>query len=269
MMRLRSLLTMLVLIGSIDTMAAPCEAEDFQTTVSGQSECLLMRRYGSSSPDTLVVWLHGNVSTGGPANFHFKLAEATANAFAAENVMAIALVRPGYPDGTGAYSSGSDNGRADNWQRQTIQEIGKVIERLKSRFNPRTTIIVGHSGGAAIAAVLLGMQPDLAEAAILIACPCDMSTWRAGRSRTPWSSEDPLSWTAQIKPTARVMAFTGSNDHTTSAALATTYVARLRERSIKASFVLVPDAGHIDILKSPMIMEAISALVYKPTQTPE
>lgn len=266
MMRLCLLLSMLVVIGSIDAIAAPCDDEDFQTRVSGQSECLLMRRYGPSAPDTLVVWLHGNVSTGGPANSHFKLAEATANAFTAEKVLAVALVRPGYPDGTGAISSGSDNGRADNWQRQTIQEIGTVIERLKGLFNPRTTIIVGHSGGAAIAAVLLGMQPDLAEAALLIACPCDMVTWRAGRSRTPWSSEDPLSWTTRVKPTARVTAYTGSDDRTTPPELAKTYIARLQARSLDASFVLVPEAGHIDILKSPVIRDALSAFLYKPTR---
>lgn len=260
---LRQLL-LLMLIASIDATAAPCAQEDFQTTVSGPSECLLMRRYGTSTPETLIVWLHGNVSTGGPANSHFRLADASASAFSTQNVLAVALVRPGYPDGTEAYSSGSDNGRADNWQRGTVQEIGKVIERLKARFKPHTTIVVGHSGGAAIAAVLLGMQPDLVGAAILIGCPCDMAAWRAGRSRSPWSSEDPLSWTAQPRPATRVIAFTGSNDDTTPAALAKTYVARLQERGLKASFVPVPEAGHIDILKSPLIMEAIAEFLNEP-----
>lgn len=52
MMRLHSLLLIPVLIVSIDAIAAPCVADDFQTTVSGQSECLLMRRYGPSAQGT-------------------------------------------------------------------------------------------------------------------------------------------------------------------------------------------------------------------------
>ncbi|MDO8930811.1 MAG: hypothetical protein Q7U97_00310, partial [Rhodocyclaceae bacterium] len=72
----------------------------------------------------MVVWLHGNVSSGGPANSHFRIAQKAATDFAAENVLALALVRPGYPDGTGESSSGNDNGRGDNWQHATIAAIG-------------------------------------------------------------------------------------------------------------------------------------------------
>ncbi len=247
---------------SWDVLAAPCEAEDFETKVTGESECLLMKRYGPAAPKILVVWLHGNVSTGGPANSHFKLAEKTARDFSADSVLAVALVRPGYPDVTGAYSSGSDNGRADNWRRQTVMEIGAVIGRLKQRFNPQTTLIVGHSGGAAISAVLLGLLPELADSAILIGCPCDMTAWRAGRSRTPWLSEDPLDWVGQVKPNARIIALTGSLDTTTAPELARTYITRLQGRKIQASFSALPEVGHIDVLKSQAVMEAISELIH-------
>lgn len=241
-------------------LGAPCAAEDFATRVSGESECLLMRRYGPTEPKTMIVWLHGNVSTGGPANSHFRVAEKVAADFAADRVLSVALVRPGYPDGTGAYSSGNDYGRADNWPREVIAEIGKVIARLRQKFRPDTVIIAGHSGGAAIAAVLLGMEPQLAEGALLIGCPCDMLAWRMGRSRTPWTSEDPLDWTGQVSPRTRVIALTGSEDVTTAPALARAYVGRLRARGIAADFQRVPDAGHIDVLKSPAIAAALSRL---------
>lgn len=257
-MRINLVLLVIGLILSAQTEAATCVAEDYQARVSGESECLLMRRYGADQPETMLVWLHGNVSTGGPANSHFKLAEAAAKEFAANRVISVALVRPGYPDGTGEYSSGSDNGRADNWHQQTVKEIGTVIIRLKKHFNPRTTILIGHSGGAAISAVLLGMQPELADSVILIGCPCDMITWRIGRSRTPWLSEDPLAWINQVKPTARVIAITGSQDQTTPPQLVKTYIHRLQERGVDASFILVPEAGHIDILRSQAITDAIS-----------
>lgn len=259
------ILLMLVLVPmsalSIDAVASPCDFGEFETKISGSTECLLMRRYGSLEPKTLIVYIHGNASTGGPVTSHFKLAEKNAADFEADRVLAVALVRPGYPDDTGAYSSGSDNGRADNWQRPTVLEIGTVIEKLKNKFKPETTILVGHSGGAAIAAVLLGMQPDLADAAILIGCPCDMVEWRLGRSRTLWKSEDPLKWVSQVKQTVRIVALTGSGDDTTAPGLSKTYIGQLQQRGIKAEFRLVLDAGHIDVLKSQAITDAIAELL--------
>lgn len=258
----RSLLAALtLLVASTGVVAAPCETEDFETKVSGASECLLMRRYGSAEPATMVVWLHGNVSSGGPANSHFRIAEKAAADFAAEKVLVLALVRPGYPDGTGESSSGNDNGRADNWQRATIIEIGTAIERLRVRYKPGAVIIVGHSGGAAITAVLLGMKPELADAAILVACPCDLVAWRMGRSRIPWSSEDPLQWVQSVNSATRVIALTGSDDGTTAPALGETYVERLKARGVDASFQLVPGMGHIDVLRSSAISDATFRLL--------
>ncbi len=158
-------------------------------------------------------------------------------------------------------STGSDNGRADNWQRPTVLEIGAVIERLKAKFKPETTILAGHSGGAAISAILMGMQPDLADAAVLIGCPCDMVEWRKGRGRAPWKSEDPLKWASQVKQTARIIALTGSGDDTTAPGLSKTYIGKLQERGVKAEFRLVPDAGHMDVLQSQAITDALAELL--------
>jgi pimeloyl-ACP methyl ester carboxylesterase len=255
------LLVLALLAGPIPASAALCEVEDFETRVSGQTECLLMRRYGSATPTTMLVWLHGNVSTGGPANSHFRVAQKAAADLAAGHVLSVALVRPGYPDGTGAYSSGSDNGRIDNWTHAVVAEIGTVIARLRNRFRPQTVILIGHSGGAAIAASLLGMKPELAGAAILIGCPCDMQAWRVGRSRMPWRSEDPMNWVSSVTAGTRVIALTGSLDTTTAPSLAGDYAARLRSHGIAAEFRLVPDAGHVDILGSPTITAAVSELI--------
>ena len=126
---------------------------------------------------------------------------------------------------------------------------------------PRTVILIGHSGGAAIAATLLGMKPELAEAAILIGCPCDMKAWRIGRGRTPWRSEDPMDWVAAVPLRTHVIALTGSHDTTTVPSLAGDYIVQLRSRGVDAEFRLVPDAGHVDILGSPAVAAAASELI--------
>lgn len=263
---IKLLATLMLLLSASGVLGAPCPAEDFETRVSGESECLLMRRYGSSTPDTLIVWLHGNVSTGGPANSHFRIAEKLAQDFSRENVLAVALVRPGYPDGSGESSSGNDYGRTDNWPLATVAEIGTVIERLRARFKPRAVVVVGHSGGAAIAAVLLGLQPQLAEAALLLACPCDMVAWRTGRSRRPWSSEDPMRWVGNTRSSVKVIAMTGSMDGTTTPELGRNYVDRLKARGVAADFVLVPEAGHIDLIRWPVVSGATGSLLHRPPE---
>jgi fermentation-respiration switch protein FrsA (DUF1100 family) len=75
-------------------------------------------------------------------------------------------------------------------------------------------------------------------------------------------SEDPLAWINQVSAHAKVTALTGDQDNTTPSALAKTYISRLHERSIKATFVPVPEAGHIDLLKSQLVMDAISELIH-------
>lgn len=37
--------------------AAPYEQEDFETRVSGASECLIMQRSGATEPAMIIVWL--------------------------------------------------------------------------------------------------------------------------------------------------------------------------------------------------------------------
>lgn len=262
--RMNLLIAILMLLATITSaFGAPCEIENFETKISSESECLLMRRYGSITPTTMIIWLHGNITSGGPANSHFRIAEKEAADFADENVLVVALVRPGYPDGTGESSSGNDHGRADNWPQDTITEIGTAIERLRFKYKPGNVIIVGHSGGAAITAVLLGMKPQLADAAILISCPCDLVAWRAGRRGLPWVSENPLQWVSKVSLTAKVVALTGIWDDTTAPGLSKTYVERLKVRGIDANFQLVPDAGHVDILKSPAVSEAILRFLHR------
>ena len=205
---------LMLLIAATCVSGATCEREDFKTRVSGESGCLLIRLYGSTKPTTMVVWLHGNMTSGNPANYHFPIAQKAAADFASDEVMSVALVRPGYPDGSGESSSGNNYGRGDNWTRANIAEVGAAIERLRVEYKPEAVIIVGHSGGAATAAVLLGMKPKLAEAAILVSCPCDFFGGRASRGHS-LRSDDPIQWLDKVSVAAKVIALTGTRDRTT------------------------------------------------------
>lgn len=210
----------------------------------------------------MIVWLHGDLSSGGPANYHFNIAQKAAEEFLANGIMSVALVRPGYPDGSGALStvSPAHGGRNDHYTHENISEVGAAVERLRLKYKPNSLILVGHSGGAATAALLLGMKPQLAEAAVLVSCPCDLVSWRSGRRQ--WhKSENPIQWAEKINTSTKVIALTGTRDDNTSQNLASTYVDLLRSRGIDATFQSIPEATHNGALGSAAVLDAVSKLI--------
>ena len=255
------LATFFMLVTTLSSYAA-CTREDFETRVTGVSQCLLMRRYGPAEPSAMVVWLHGDLSSGGPANYHFALAQKTAENLSASNVLSVALVRPGYEDGTGASSSVSflGGGRSDHYTQENIAEVGAAIEKLRLKFKPSSVVLVGHSGGAATAAVLLGMKPRLADAAVLVSCPCELVSWRSGR-RAWGRSENPTQWAEKIPSSTKVIAFTGTKDDNTSPNLASTYIDLLRSRGIDATFHVIGEATHNSAARSAEVLDAIARLL--------
>lgn len=259
----RVVLAAVIGLGCLTANAAPCANEDFETRVTGESHCLVMRRYGPTTPHTLVVWLHGDVSSGGPANYHFRLAESTATAFAAQSVMAVALVRPGYPDGHGGTSGVSllHGGRRDHYTLENLGEVAGAVARLKTQYRPQRVILVGHSGGAATSAVVLGMRPGLADGAVLIACPCEKEAWRARRNGAWPRSENPLLWTDRVAPLTRVRAITGGADDNTLPELAIRYVDALQARGIEARFRVIEGRDHNDVTRAPAVHEALAELL--------
>lgn len=263
----QSFLAAALMAAATTALADPCATDDFETRVTGVSQCLLMRRYGPADPAALVVWLHGDVSSGGPANYHFPIAQKAADDLASQRVLSVALVRPGYPDGSGESSSVSftNGGRSDHYTKDNISEVGAAIEKLRSRYKAKKVILVGHSGGAATAAVLLGMRPHLAEGAVLVSCPCEIVRWRVGR-RAWGRSENPLDWTGRTPASAHVIALTGTNDDNTGPELAKVYVAALGAHGIDATFAPIPGATHNSAFRSAEVTDAIAKLLGRPAE---
>ena len=181
--------------------AAPCEKPDPVSRVTGDRECLVVRTYPEPAPATakvLLVVLHGDVSSGGPANYHFALAQKLAT----DGVVTVAMIRPGYADGAGGESSGSHNGRNDHYTKENALEVAGAVARLKAHY-------------------------------------------QAGK----------------VSPAVRVIALTGARDDNTSPMLAQTYINALAGRGVNAVFETVPDAGHNDAFRSPLVGVAVDKLL--------
>ncbi|TAN44431.1 MAG: hypothetical protein EPN26_16800, partial [Rhodospirillales bacterium] len=256
-MRFVSLVLPVFLALFSQALAAPCEAPDHKTQVTARQECLLIRTYvqkGEGVPRTLYVLLHGNHSDGSPGTTMYRVAKPLADR-APPNSVAVAILRPGYNDDDGNYSSGERN-RTDNWTAPVIDDIADAIARLKAFHKPDRLVLIGHSGGSAISGVLLGRHPGLADAALLIGCVCDVQTWRVGRSGGTWYSESPSDYIGRIPNTTRVIVLAGGGDTVTLPSLSQTYVRELRVNRIETELFIDEGRHHTSILASSLLIES-------------
>ena len=261
--KLKILLVFGLVLFAARAYAAPCPSTDAETRVTGERECLVIRTYPEPAPATakvLVVVLHGDVSGGGPANYHFPFAQKLAADPAFSDAVVVALVRPGYADGAGGESGGNHYGRSDHYTKENVEEVAAAVARLKARYQAVRVVLVGHSGGAATAALVLGMRPALANGAVLVSCPCELVQWRAGR-RAWTRSENPLQWAGSVATGVKVIALTGSKDDNTLPMLAQTYVSALQSRGIASEAEIIPGAGHNDAFRSPLVPAAVAKLL--------
>jgi hypothetical protein len=108
----------------------------------------------------------------------------------------------------------------------------------------------------------MGMKPQLAEAAILVSCPCDLVAWRVGRAR--WvRSENPIQWSDTVNVAAKIIALTGTKDSTTSPEVVTGYIKQLKDRGVDAIFQPIPDVEHANALESEAVSDAVGRLLHR------
>lgn len=200
------------------------------------------KMFGSGNK-ALVVVLHGDVSKGGPADYHYRLAEMLARQNAGVSVFA--MLRPGYFDSQGLVSKGSHNNRRDHYTKGNNALVARTISALAERTRPGKIIAIGHSGGAAQLGVILGSAPGLVDRAILVSCPCNITEWRAMRGKSAWrKSQSPSRFVNQIAPATRIFALVGTNDKNTFPKLSQDYVAKAQARGLHAVYLPVNGAGH-------------------------
>lgn len=198
----------------------------------------------------LVVALHGDSPFENPGYQNVFAAEVAAKT---QNIVAIGLLRPGYTDPEGNTSEGrrgKTNG--DNWNAENTDAIADAIRELKERYESHKVVVAGHSGGAAITANILGRQPGLIDAALLVSCPCDVKRWRASmhkltRNELFEGEIKTLSATQQvanISDQAKIVMIVGSEDEIAPPYLSESYRKKASELDKDIRLVHLEDKGH-------------------------
>jgi len=227
----------------------------------------VFRGADSNSLPTLVVVLHGDSPFGKP-DYQDRFAARVAAAH--PSVIAAAILRPGYTDPQGHTSEGARGQMTgDNYNAGNTDAIAAAIDGLKQRFHARRVVVVGHSGGAAIAANILGRHPSLAQAALLVSCPCDVQRWREHMFRKTGfagfrgeiETLSPLKQLAGVFPGVTIRMVVGEKDDVTPPALSETY--RAAAGKIGKPVTLTELAGEThDILLLPAILTELARLLH-------
>ena len=150
-----------------------------QLWVQGGPFRLRLRSFVSESISKgprLAVVIHGDVPFNEP-DYHNLFAAKVAASH--RDVVAIGLLRPGYTDPQGNTSDG-ERGESvgDNWNLTNTKAVAEAISRLDRIWNARKVVVAAHSGGAALAANVLGLYPDLIDHALLVSAVFDVGKWR-------------------------------------------------------------------------------------------
>lgn len=244
----------------------PCGDRPITEAVAGAGRCLMATTYGAETAGadpTLVVILHGDLSSGGAAEYHVPIAQEIGER---PGVIAVALVRPGYPDGRGGSSQGSHSGRRDHYTAENNEIVADALRTLAAAHGAARTVVIGHSGGAAQTGAIIGRFPEVADAAMLVSCPCDVRKWRSMRNRSAWRrSQSPIEFADGVAADLRVVALTGGSDGNTRPVLAEEYVAALTARGVDARFVLIPGRGHGFNGLWPTVRRELTALLDAPS----
>lgn len=232
----------------IDVRAGKLKADVYSTTTL-------------SDRPVLVVVLHGDLFNPTPS-YQYAFAQALTQGFDApampdrvrarlgphpgvHDVVAAGLLRPGYTDNAGDRSDGDrGDARGDNFTAEVTDAVAAAVRTLKERYKARRVVMVGHSGGATIAAIVLGRHPGVADAALLVACGC-------GATR----SLQPLDFVSEVSRGATVRLLVGDQDEVTPLELSQRYADRLQRRGVNAQLTVLPGLGHNIMFTAPVFAE--------------
>lgn len=217
----------------------------------------------------LIVVLHGDAPGRNPS-YQYTFARNAAAALS--DVVVVGLLRPGYADPMGDRSEGKRGwALADNYTPEDIGSIAAAAKALSNKYQAADLALVGHSGGSAISADILGLYPRLARRALLVSCPCDVAAFRWSMMEYQWNplwlipvnAVSPMDHVAQIPADTVVRMVVGSVDPLAPPRFTYAFADKLKADGGNVAVVTLPNLGH-EIFLEPAVLEQLRILMSAP-----
>jgi predicted esterase len=214
------------------TNAFACSGEDCAGSLAYQA-------YGNNpKPKALVIFLHGAVSSGGPADYMYKYAKQLSENHT--DVISIALLAPGYYDRYGKQSDGSDSGRRLSDDTDPLIDS---IKALSAKYGTRQIYAIGHSKGAMNLAGIIGKEPELISGAILVAGIYDLQALSTTRGRIQ-SGIQGIDLLPTVSKKTKIILIHGDSDSTVPLSQSLIYAQKARDLGLKPELIVIPDGEH-------------------------
>lgn len=245
-----------------------CTELPVEKTVSDQKGgCLALVPVGTpvAAAKILIVMLHGD-GEGQLGQRQIDRWTAIGRSLSAPDRHVVFMIRPGYQSPAGN-SSGWANPKDDDYTSDNMARVAGALTALKATYKAEKVILVGHSGGAATSALVLGKHPGVADAALLLGCPCDVPPWREHRNAQrgrggPWANSlNPLQFISGIPAGTPVLAVTGSQDDNTLPEFARRWAEQAAAQGVRSRYENAAGLNHSTIQQWPDIRQKVSELV--------
>jgi alpha-beta hydrolase superfamily lysophospholipase len=213
----------------------------------------------------LIIVLHGDAPFGNPV-YHYAFAHSLSQNL--KDVVILAILRPGYSDGLGGRSDGNRGlATGDNYTKDATKQLNQAVSEAAAKWHTRETSLIGHSGGAALAILMLADRPGLASSALVVSCPCDLKAWRlhmAARQFNPVfllpvHSLSPSDEISRLLPQTRLTFVVGDQDAVAPPWMTQNMAKLASARGLQVQVKRLPDRGH-DIFNTPEVLNLAKAL---------
>lgn len=154
-------------------------------------------------------------------------------------------------------ASGAEGTPYDGYMPGNVAILANALASLRTLNPGKKILLIGHSDGAAMAALLASRFPASADAYLLAACPCDVRQWQQWRNA---SASKTGSWTHSLSPQdevqniradARIALVVGNRDDDTLAKFSEAYVSRLQRSGVRTRLTYAVGATHVSVQRSP------------------
>lgn len=126
---------------------------------------------------------------------------------------------------------------------EVIGATNRAIDSLKQRFGARSVILVGYSGGGAVAALAAAARHDVSQL-ITVAGNLDHQAWTQAHHLAPLSASlNPAEAWRHLDGLPQLH-FVGSKDQVIEPAVVRSYAARFRQER-QPKIVVMPDFDHV------------------------
>lgn len=236
--------------------ANACLREDMLTRIAADGECLALQTYLDHklpiAHPTLLIFIHGDGIPGGGPSDYLKY---QATKFTSRKVVSVVLIRPGYYDSYGNYSTGESYAFSchgypcDSYRPHIVDTLAASIKKLKHFYHPKYTILIGHSGGAIMSSIILGRYPKLANGAILASTTYNIHKWAKQHNwGTYANSLSPSDFINKIPKHDFVYIVSGTQDTDTYPEMAKEYYKALLKHGVKTKFFTVAGGTHNSVV---------------------